>query len=226
MFSTLLESRSARERPGKGGAASLIFHVLVGSLAVYATAAAHGGRTIVDHRPNVIFVDPKKAPAQSKLPNKPVRLRLPTPRLPAPIDIPDQIPDVDMTKPVTNADDWRGTAVTGEATSASATTAGGGDTYSAKQVERQASVVPGSPIPRYPEVLTSAGVEGQVSVEFVVDTTGRADMSTFKVLSSAHDAFSEEVRSAVARMRFYPAEAGGRRVKELVQIPFTFALKK
>jgi protein TonB len=51
-------------------------------------------------------------------------------------------------------------------------------------------------------------------------------MSTFKVLKSDHELFSQEVKMALPKMRFYPAEVGGRKVKELVQLPFAFALSK
>jgi protein TonB len=69
-------------------------------------------------------------------------------------------------------------------------------------------------------------VEGEVLAQFVVDTTGRADMSTFKVLKSSHELFTQSVRNVLPNMRFYPAEIGGRKVKQMVQQPFTFALTK
>jgi protein TonB len=56
----------------------------------------------------------------------------------------------------------------------------------------------------------------------VVDTSGRADMNTFKVLKSTNDLFSAAVRSALPRMKFFPAEVGGHKVRQLVQQPFTF----
>jgi len=69
-------------------------------------------------------------------------------------------------------------------------------------------------------------VEGEVLAQFVVDTTGRADMSTFKVLKSSHELFTQSVRNVLPQMRFYAAEIGGRKVKQMVQQPFTFALTK
>jgi len=64
------------------------------------------------------------------------------------------------------------------------------------------------------------------NAEFVVDTTGRVDMSQFKVLKSTHDLFVNAVKNALTSMRFYPAEIGGRKVKQLVQQPFNFSLTK
>ena len=86
--------------------------------------------------------------------------------------------------------------------------------------------MPGNPAPRYPDVLRSAKVEGEVVAQFVVDTTGRADMRTFKVLKSSNDLFTKSVKSALANMKFYPAEVGGRKVKQLLQTPFVFGLSK
>ena len=75
-------------------------------------------------------------------------------------------------------------------------------------------------------MLRSANVEGEVLAQFVVDTTGRADMSQFKVLKSTHDLFTNAVRSSLPQMKFYPAEVGGKKVKQLVQMPFQFSLTK
>jgi protein TonB len=71
-----------------------------------------------------------------------------------------------------------------------------------------------------------AGVEGQVLVQFVVDTTGRAERVSLKVLKSSHESFSNAVREALSCMRYLPAEVGGRRVRQLVQQPFAFGLHR
>ncbi|HEX3868066.1 MAG TPA: TonB family protein, partial [Gemmatimonadaceae bacterium] len=78
--------------------------------------------------------------------------------------------------------------------------------------------------PRYPDVLRSAHVQGEVLAQFVVDTTGRAEMSTFKVLRSSHDLFTAAVLDGLPAMRFMPARVGGRAVRQIVQMPFQFRL--
>jgi beta-lactamase regulating signal transducer with metallopeptidase domain len=77
------------------------------------------------------------------------------------------------------------------------------------QVEQQVRTAPGSAHPKYPAMLKSANVEGEVLAQFVVNTDGRADVSTFKVLKSTHDLFTKSVRAALPDMRFTPAEFGG-----------------
>jgi TonB family protein len=94
------------------------------------------------------------------------------------------------------------------------------------QVEHQAKPLPDSPAPRYPDLLREAGVEGVVLAQFVLSTDGTADMSSFKVIRSTHDLFTETVRAALPNMRFEPALIGGRPVRQLVQMPFTFNLSK
>ena len=90
------------------------------------------------------------------------------------------------------------------------------------QVEQAAAQIPGRGAPKYPPSLREQGVTGQVIAQVVVDTTGRVDVRTFKVLESSHPLFSESVRNALAEARFRPAEVGGRKVKQLVQLPYTF----
>ena len=94
------------------------------------------------------------------------------------------------------------------------------------KVEKQVAPYPGNTAPRYPDMLRSANVEGEVLAQFVVDTTGRAEMNTFKVIKSTHDLFTNAVKASLPNMKFYPAEVGGRKVKQLVQMPFQFNLTK
>ena len=78
--------------------------------------------------------------------------------------------------------------------------------------------------PRYPAALREAGIEGRVVVQFVVDTLGRAELDELQVVQGSHPQFVESVRAALARYRFTVGEAGGRKVRTRVQIPFDFTL--
>jgi len=92
--------------------------------------------------------------------------------------------------------------------------------------EKRATEAPWSPHPHYPEALRSAGTKGTVWTEFVIDTTGHAVMDTFKVLKSDNELFTQAVKDALPDMIFYPAEIDGRKVTELVEVPFAFAPHK
>jgi len=92
----------------------------------------------------------------------------------------------------------------------------------ASQVDKPAVPRDGNPIPKYPSMLESSRIEGSVLVQFVVDTLGRADMSTFAIFESSNDLFAESFKTTLPRWRFYPAEAGGRKVEQVVQLPLKF----
>ena len=91
------------------------------------------------------------------------------------------------------------------------------------QVEKLAKLDTGNTPPPYPSVLRSSNLEGQVVAKFVIDTNGHAEMATFQVLQSAHELFSSSVRRHLPSMRFIPAQVGSRKVRQLVQMPFTFS---
>jgi len=150
--------------------------------------------------------------------------------LTAPIEIPNVIPDIDLSKKVTDEADFSGKGVAGGIAKGVEGGKGpvpqGDQPYFDFQVEKPVVMAPGAQGPQYPDMLRTAGIEGTVLAQFVVDTTGRAEMSTFKVLKSDNDLFSNAVKNALQRMRFLPAEVGGRKVKQLVQQPFQFSLNR
>lgn len=90
-------------------------------------------------------------------------------------------------------------------------------------VEKQAGLN-GGLATRYPSELQALGTGGRVIAQFVVDTTGRAEPATFRALVTTHPLFTEAVRAAVMRARFFPAEIGHHPVRQLVEIPVNFAI--
>jgi len=223
MFENLIETKPKKPKTAKGMAVSVVVHMVLIGAAVYGTLQA---KEAIEKpkAEKVEFVEIKKEP-----PPPPKEPELPPPPqlkgfqvLMAPIKIPDVLPDIDLSRKVTDEADFSGKGVQGGV--------GKGlpadQTYFEFQVEKQVSAIPGTSNLRYPDMLRSANIEGEVLVQFVVDTTGRADISQFKVLKSSHDLFTSAVKSALGQMRFYPAEIGGRKVKQLVQQPFNFTLTK
>ena len=95
--------------------------------------------------------------------------------------------------------------------------------YFEYQVEKPVMAVPGSPSPRYPDIMKSSGIEGEVVAAFVVDTMGRADISSLKIIKSTLEPFAEAVRTALPLMRFQAAETGGKKVRQLVEETFTLS---
>jgi protein TonB len=225
MFTNLLESRAKTQRSFGGSFVSLVMHAGLIVLAIQATLHAGQGRE--ERETKVEFAEVRKdEPTPPKIHE--VRMEAP-PRgfqtLTAPLNIPDVLPEIDLTRPPTNGRDWLGIGAPGGRDSGVVVIAPPSNhIYSESQVEKPVMAVQGSPAPRYPEVLKAAGVEGEVDVSFVVDTTGRADPASLRILKSTHDLFDAAVRSALPGMRFIPAEAGGRKVKQQVQQPFVFRI--
>jgi TonB family protein len=92
------------------------------------------------------------------------------------------------------------------------------------QVEHPATLASGNTPPAYPIALRAAGINGRVLVSFVVDTNGRAEMTTLKVLQVGDSRFFDAVRDHLPDMIFIPAEIGVQKVRQLVQMPFVFTL--
>jgi TonB family protein len=96
--------------------------------------------------------------------------------------------------------------------------------YSMLSEQEAAIRVEGSAAPIYPTELILAGVEGSVHTRYVIDTTGRADSTSFEVLDATHPAFARAVRDAVPGMRFTAAQVNGRHVRQMVEQRFDFRI--
>ena len=233
MLNNLLESRPQRSRTATGTIVSVVMHALVIGFAVQATLNASPSVAKTQQSIAIFRVKkPDPVPAR-KPPQVPDNTVAPIPRghqiLIAPIDIPDSLPSVDLSRTPTNAADFTGVGTdggrpdgTGVRNPAPMVT----DAMNAEEVEKPVVRAPGSPGPRYPDFLRSSGATGDVLVQFVVDTAGRAVLSTFKVMSTTNELFAQAVERALPAMRFIPAEAGGRKVRQLVQQAFAFAIDK
>ena len=232
MFNNLLESKPKKEkRVGWTMGSSLVVGGLI-ALSAYATAnAAIENEKPKEEKIDFVEVKPDEPPPPEPEPAPPPRDVVAAPPPPkgfqvltAPVEIPDVIPDIDLTKKVTDEADFSGKgAAGGTAKGVAGGTAPANDqAYFEFQVEKPVVAAPGSCQPKYPEMLRSAGVGGEVQAQFVVDTTGRVEQKSFKVLKSDNELLTSAVRSALSCLRFLPAEAGGRRVRQLVQQPYSF----
>ncbi|MDO8500783.1 MAG: energy transducer TonB [Gemmatimonadaceae bacterium] len=239
MFNLLIESRPRRQKMAGGTLFSIIFHGTLGAAAVIATASA-GIASDKSKAEKIQFVEMKKEAPKPKPkeppapPPKDVVVKAPPPKgfqvLRAPVEIPIKIPDIDLSRKVTDEADFSGKGVKGGVAKG---VEGGtpqvidpGQTYFDFQVEKQVSQILGTGSPRYPDALRSSGVEGEVQAQFVVNEEGRAEPGSFKVIKATNDLFASAVRSALPNMRFYAAEVGGKKVKQLVQQSFQFKLDR
>jgi TonB family protein len=84
---------------------------------------------------------------------------------------------------------------------------------------------PTSTEPEFPKQLLTAGIAGQVTARFVVDTMGAVDMASYTVVQYSRPEFENAVRSALPGMRFTPATQAGRLVRQWVEQPFHFRVQ-
>jgi TonB family protein len=97
------------------------------------------------------------------------------------------------------------------------------DVFTAAEVDVAARRDTTSPLAVvYPPELFADRVGGSVVVEVVVDTAGRIEAGTFGILFSSHPLFARAVQDALHRAVFHAAVLDGRRVPQIVQIPFRF----
>jgi len=237
MFNNLIESQAQKQKRLGGSVTSIIIHtaVVVALVIVTKNSGIINEKTKEEKVDFVEVKDEPKPPEPEKAPPPPDAVVAPPPPkgfqvLTAPIEIPNVIPDIDLSKKVTDEADFSGKGVAGGIAKGVDGGKGpvpqGDQPYFDFQVEKPVVMAPGAQGPQYPDMLRTAGIEGTVLAQFVVDTTGRAEMNTFKVLKSDNDLFSNAVKNALQRMRFLPAEVGGRKVKQLVQQPFQFSLNR
>ena len=233
MFGTLLESRARRHRRTGGAALSIAAHVAI--IGVTTAATMHGTaapRTPIKPEFVVFKATPAPKPLErraSAAPPTSSRTAVPAPItlvISPPTMMPPSLPDIDLTRGVTPdvvsiggppAAPGGGPGRTFGLTDSTAS-----DKWSVREVLMN---ILSSAKPRYPEVLRQSGVGGRVLVQFTVDTTGRVDMASVRVMQSTHDLFTQAVRSALASFRFKPAEVNGKRVAALAEMPFEFQLR-
>ncbi|HEX9608277.1 MAG TPA: energy transducer TonB [Gemmatimonadaceae bacterium] len=233
MFNQLLESKAKKQKMAGGTVFSIVLHTVLISAAVYATARA-GAKDEKAKAEKIQFVEMKKEPP--KVPDKPpppkeVVVKPPPPKgfqvLRAPVRIDIKIPEIDLSKAITNENDFSGKGVKGgTGTGVVGGIANTNQTYFEFQVEKPAEMLAESPKPKYPSVLESSGIAGEVQAQFVVNSSGRADMDSFKVLKSTNELFTQAVKNVLPRMKFSPAMIGGKPVNQLVQQSFQFAVPR
>jgi len=235
MFGTLIESRAVTPRRTAGSVASIIIHSLIITGGIVATAK---DMVPAPPEPPIAVV----IPYVRQIPPRPVSSRPSVyvsiaslaaapfiDRLIVPTTIPVGIPPVDLNAIPTPADFGQhrirtdGILCERDCAMTPPTDSAGRQLWSSRDLMMRMLEEPVSP--RYPESLRRAGIEGEVVVQFVVDTTGRVDLRTVDVLRSTHEAFTSAVRETIAKLRFAPAIGGERKMRALAVMPFHFTLR-
>jgi len=225
MLDRLLESKGRRGRSPIGVVASVTAHIAIIVFAVHATAQS---RPRLTRAPTLVIVPfvPKPAPSEPSK-SRPTRTRsepVPTDRY-VRVFIEPKLPPIDFIPPSpTSPTDFTNVRIVAGGSDESASAKNLSDTFSADQVERQVSLMAGAPAPNYPEALRVAGIEGKVIAQFVVDERGMVESDSVRFVQSDNALFEASVRNVLRKMRFVPAEIGGKKVRQLVQMPFVFTI--
>jgi len=225
MFTKLLESGSKANRHERWLSASAGLHVMLLAGAVTFTPQRElAPSTSVDTvklvwLPNLPAHRRQPARSGDGQPNSDVRRNLRIPRM---VDVPSILGLNDDTfdtgigepSPTTDPGDWWEPGILLSPLSSAP--------KSAAQVDRPALPLPSNIRPLYPEMLRAAGIEGSVTLRFVIDTMGAVEYPSVVIVRSDHDSFASAVRTALLTHRFLPAEAEGSKVRILVEQRFDF----
>ncbi len=236
MFDNLVESNRRGRRDIKGTIGGMFMStVFQGALivsAIYATmgVAQEAEEILMD---TIMLVmdepEPEEEPEEPDEPPPIGRALNPPPRgfqvLTAPVDIPTEIPEVNLQERF-DPRDYSGVGVEGGVFSG---IEGGTGPVDLTQVFAEAVVdeVPeriSCPLPEYPRMMQQANIEGQVLLQFVVETDGHVGSESIETLSSSHRAFEGPARDMISRCLFRPGRVRASPVRVLVQMPIIFNL--
>ncbi|MEX2156418.1 MAG: energy transducer TonB [Gemmatimonadales bacterium] len=225
MFDHLIESNRKTDKKGAFGlgVVSLVGHSLLVLAAVIATITAGQAseETVIDTA--LVFLNQEE---QKKPEEQPPILEVPQLKgfqtVVAPTDIPTNIPPINLQEHF-DPKDYTGTGVEGGI--------GAGIVPSSDQVfmesvvEERPEVLSG-PSLVYPDLLRQAGVQGRVVVQAIIDTSGRAEPPSVKIIQSPNPGFDQPAKQYVLRALFRPARVHGRAVRVLVNLPIDFKIKR
>jgi protein TonB len=184
---------------------------------VYALRGAVGHASSVVADTTVVFLEspqvvPQQHPVELDVPLKGFQTLATVP------EIPNTIPPVDLQQRF-DPKDYSGTGVEGGVANGASPT--DNQVFTTASVEEAPALLSGPPA--YPEPLRLAGIEGRVLVQAIVDTVGRVEPSSVRILESPSPGFDLPTKRWALAARFRPARRQGRAVRVLVNLPVVFS---
>ena len=217
MVLTLLESRrkTRTKRLFGVGFASLAIHSAMFAGVVYATLHAAPRDDDVRMYTTVVLV----APQEQQKPPEPQLVQVvdalkgfQTVALPA--QIPTDIPPVDLQQRF-DPKDYSGSGVEGGLSRS--------EVYAEALVEERPALL-SAPPPIYPALLKQAGIQGRVILPAVIDTMGRVEPASVRIMKSPHPAFDQPTKDWVLKALFRPARLHGRGVRVFVNLRVDYSI--
>lgn len=233
MFDQLVESRPRRERTAGGMVVSVVVHgvlitgaaIATSSVAEPPSASARDTTLFVMRPPPLQVVQVQQSRITPLAVAQPQGFQVIDP----PDRIPTDIPPVELSERF-DASRFSGHRIDGGAPdgvpwSPAPDSVLSSHRFTIDQVDDQAIYLSGAE-PRYPGVLRLAGVEGRVTLEFVVGADGRVEASSIRVMATTNADFDAASIAAVRGSRFRPAKIGGRPVRQLVRQVVRFTIER
>jgi protein TonB len=219
---TLLESR--RKRASKHllgvGLTSFAIHTAIIAAVAYATMAVVHSDVRVRVDTTVVLL----APAERQKP-QPEQMQLVDAlkgfqTVVVPAQAPIEIPPVDLRERF-DPKDYSGTGVEGG--HAAGIVPSGNEVYAEALVDEKPSLL-SAPPPAYPALLKQAGIQGRVLLRAIVDTTGRIEPASVKILQSPHPGFDQPTREWLMKALFRPARRHGQAVRTFISLPVDYSI--
>jgi len=235
MLDCLVASRPARSRAGT--ALSAVVATLLHGGLVAAAVAATWPTPRPDAPPLISLAEPYYAPAPRRTttrggaPPGPARPTWIGPVVDASgVRIPEfTVPDLPMDGLIQGSGVPFGTEIAGppDPFGARGEPGGGpdGTAYSALTVDEPPHLLT-LPALEYPALLRTAGLDGLVVIEVVIDSAGRPEPATLRVVEASHRGFVPEAVRVVTGARFRPGRVRGQAVRVLIRQPIAFRLAR
>jgi len=224
VFDVLIESKqkSQKKKIFGVGVISLLLHTVIVTGAVIATLTAGPSDTSTKVDTQMVFLNQQEQkPDQPPPPQLDMQLKG-FQTVVAPTDIPTNIPPVNLQEHF-DPRDYSGVGVEGGV--ATGIVPGSDQVLSVDVVQEKPELL-SHPPPAYPPLLQQAGIEGRVMVQAIIDTTGRVEPNSARVVESANPGFDQPAKNVVLRSLFRPGRVYGRAVRVLVAIPIDFKIQR
>ena len=215
MVLTLLESR------WKTGFASLAIHSAMIAGVVYATLHAAPPHDQIRMDTRVVLLAPQEqqnAPDPPPVPLGDALQGFQTVAVSA--QIPTDMPPVDLQQRF-DPKDYSGSGA--ESSRASDMVESGNEVYAEGLVEERPALL-SAPAPVYPALLKQAGIQGRVMLPAVIDTTGRVEPASVRIMKSSHPAFDQPTRDWILKALFRPGRLHGRGVRVSIHLVVDYSI--
>ena len=139
-----------------------------------------------------------------------------------PVQIPTDIPLVDLQQRF-DPKDYSGSGVEGGR--ASGIVVSGNEVYAEALVEERPALL-SAPPPVYPAHLRQAGIQGRVILPAVIDTTGRVEPASVRIMKSPNPEFDQPTKDWVQQALFRPARLQGRSVRVFINLLVDYSITR